>query len=98
MTPLKEVQEAIVTVVPEIAQLKEPGFTDVTTRPITLEDVLEAIDVAQKFSPFAQFVTTSGDFYREGKLQATWTLGQPLHLQPGPTITFLHSIFYPNNN
>ena len=70
------------------------GIEEILGRPITLEDVLMAIDISKKKTPLV--VGINGEFSEEiqngWKGHETWKLGSPLQDQPEETIDFLHSL------
>ena len=67
---------------------------EILGRPITLEDVLMAIDISKKKTPLV--VGINGEFSEEiqngWKGHETWKLGSPLQDQSEETIDFLHSL------
>ena len=78
----------------DIEAIKEADFIEILGRPITLEDVLMAIDISKKKTPLV--VGINGEFSEEiqngWKGHETWKLGSPLQDQSEETIDFLHTL------
>ena len=93
MSPLNQLQEKIIKVIPEIIVNKNAQIIHQDhsveyfeqKRPITLEDVLIAIKDTYKNS----------DYIYLDYIQTTmigWQLGKPLHLQSEAVVNYLNSI------
>jgi len=73
------------------------NMREILGRPITLEDVLIAIDKISKPRGNNYFIDTKGSFYKTNEdlydiFLGNWQLGKPLHSQSQEVIDFLYEL------
>ena len=89
MTPLEAVRQAVITAVPEIVD--NPHSKYKSTRPITLADVLRAIEKARGATGFA--VYQGGQIWHQGRYTMfRWDLVESLEGQRDETISFIGNV------